>query len=71
MPTMNSRMSGVSPAVADLGLGAGDRLVMQVKDETEEQRRQRIREFQERELMGGSGSLATFSLFGGSGAGAS
>jgi hypothetical protein len=55
----------MSPAVESLGLG--DALSAQVKDETDEERKRRIKETQERSMMGPSGSLATLSLFGGSG----
>jgi anthranilate phosphoribosyltransferase len=61
LPSMNS------PAVNDLGLG--DMLSSQVKDETEEERKKRMREMQERQLMGPGGSLATMSLFGTGGMG--
>lgn len=54
-----------SPAVQSLGLG--DMLGQQVKDETDDERKKRMREVQERALMGPAGSPATVSLFGGSG----
>lgn len=55
--------TGLSPAVADLGLG--DMLGQQVAEETEEARKKRMAQMQERSLMGSGGSLATMSLFGG------
>lgn len=58
--------SGYSPAVESLGLG-GDALAQQVGDETEEERKKRIKQVQERALMGETGSLATLALFGGAG----
>lgn len=61
---MPPRSPGFSPAAQSLGL-AGDVLQTQVKDETDEERKKRMREMQQRELMGDTGSLAAFSLFGG------
>lgn len=58
-------LSSASPAVESLGLG--DMLGQQVKDETDAERKKRMREIQERSLMGPSGSPATLALFGGSG----
>lgn len=60
-----TRPPGYSPAAASLGLG-GDALSQQANDETEEERKKRIKQIQERGLMGGS--LATSMLFGGAGA---
>lgn len=54
-----------SAAVQDLGLGS--LLTDQVKDETDEARKKRLKDMQERELMGPGGSLASFSLLGTSG----
>jgi hypothetical protein len=56
----NSPSLGVA---ADLGFG------QQVKDETEEQRRKRMMDLQQKQLLGPSSSLASATLFGGSGAG--
>lgn len=55
---------GASPAVESLGLG--DMLGQQVKDETDAERKKRMREIQERSLMGPAGTPATLALFGGS-----
>lgn len=52
-------------------LGLGDMLSQQVRDETDEQRKKRMAEMQQRSLMGSAGSLATSMLFGrGAGTGA-
>lgn len=56
---------GLSPAVQNLGLG--DLLGQQAKDETEEERKRRLKQMQEQSLMGTAGSPATLALFGGSG----
>lgn len=62
---------GLTPSPAVQSLGLGDALKDQVQDETEEQRKKRMRESQERSLMGDTGSLATLYLFGtGNGPGA-
>lgn len=57
---------GSSPAVSALGLGGS--LSDQVKGETEEERKKRMKQMQEQSLMGTTGSPATMALFGGSGA---
>jgi hypothetical protein len=62
MPVPSAR-TGLSPAVADLGLG--DLLGQQVSDETEEARKKRMALMQERRMIGPAGSPATLSLFGG------
>jgi hypothetical protein len=49
-------------AVADLGLG--DALGSQVAGETEEQRKRRIAQMQQAQLLGPSGSMAVTSLLG-------
>lgn len=54
---------GLSPAVESLGLGSA--LSSQVKDETDDERKKRLREMQERSMMGDTGSAAAFSLLGG------
>lgn len=54
---------GLSPAVQSLGLG--DMLNSQVKDETEEERKKRMLQVQQQDLMGPAGSPATRALFGG------
>ncbi len=53
----------LSPASTDLGLGG--LLTDQVAGETEEQRKRRMLEEQQRKLMGPAGSPATLALFGG------
>lgn len=55
-------MPGLSPASADLGLG--DMLTDQVAGETEEARKKRMAQMQQRQMLGPSGSLAVTSLFG-------
>lgn len=55
-------MPGLSPASADLGLGG--QLSQQVAGETEEQRKKRLAELQQRQQLGPEGSLAVTSLFG-------
>jgi hypothetical protein len=52
----------MADAVNDLGLG--DMLNQQVAGETEEQRKKRMAEMQQRQAMGPAGSLAVTSLFG-------
>jgi hypothetical protein len=58
-----------SPAGTALGLGQipglGDALAGQVTDDTEELRRKKMLEAQQRQLLGPSGSAAANSLFGG------
>lgn len=49
-------------AVSDLGLG--DLLGQQVQDETEEQRKKRLAQMQQQQLLGPAGSLSVTSLFG-------
>lgn len=61
------KSAGLSPAVADLGLG--DLLGQQVKDETDEERKKRMKEMQDRQMSGPGGSPATQALFGGLGGG--
>lgn len=61
LPTKNT---GLSPAVADLGLGG--LLQQQVTGETEEERKKRLQQMQENQMMGPAGSPATLSLLGGS-----
>lgn len=64
MPLPSTGMStGVSPAVNDLGLGG--MLSDQVAGETEEQRKKRLQEMQQRAMMGPAGTPATMALFGG------
>lgn len=50
-------------AVDDLGLGS--MLADQVAGETDEQRKKRMAQMQDRKLMGPAGSPATMALFGG------
>lgn len=59
MPVPNSM---VGAAVSDLGLG--DLLQQQVAGETDELRKKRISEQQQKQAMGPSGSMAVTSLFG-------
>jgi RecA/RadA recombinase len=61
----STQMPGLSPAANDLGLG--DMLGQQVAGETEEQRKKRMLELQQRRQMGPTGSLAVTSLFGANG----
>lgn len=58
-----AKTSGLSPAVADLGLG--DMLGQQVAGETDEARKKRMQQMQDRAAMGPAGSPATMALFGG------
>lgn len=55
----------LSPAAVDLGLG--DMLGQQVAGETEEARKKRMLELQQKQQLGPAGSLAVTSLFGMSG----
>lgn len=59
LPTPSKGLS----AIDDLGLG--DMLGQQVSDETDEARKKRMAEMQQRSMMGSGGSLATLSLLGG------
>lgn len=52
-------------AVADLGLGAA--LGQQVAGETDEQRKKRMAQMQQQQMLGPSGSMAVTSLLGPSG----
>jgi hypothetical protein len=54
--------SNLSPAGADLGLG--DMLGQQVMGETDEQRKKRMAEMQQKQLLGPAGSMSVTSLFG-------
>lgn len=60
----NPMSTGVSPAVQSLGLGG--MLSDQVKAETDEERKKRMKQMQDQSLMGSAGSPATAALFGGS-----
>lgn len=51
-----------SAAATDLGLG--DQLAQQVQGETEEMRKKRMAEMQQKQMLGPAGSLAVTSLFG-------
>jgi hypothetical protein len=67
---MPMNFSGLSPAGAQLGLnnlGLGGQLQGQVADETDELRRKRMLEAQQRQLLGTGSSAAGASLFGGLG----
>lgn len=55
---------GLTPSPAVQSLGLGDALKNEVKDETDEVRKKRLRESQERSLMGPNGSLASLYLLG-------
>ncbi len=59
------KTSGLSPAGKDLGLGG--LLQDQVAGETDEERKKRMKQMQDRNMMG-PGSLAVQSLLGGMGA---
>jgi len=60
---MNAKNLGLSPAVADLGLG--DMLRTQLDDETEEQRRRRLQAQQAQKALTGAGmGGAAQALFG-------
>ena len=67
MPLSQPRTPSLGSAVADLGLG--DLLGQQVQGETEEMRKKRMLEMQQRGLMppGAMGSAASLALFGGMG----
>jgi hypothetical protein len=54
--------TGLSPASSDLGLGGT--LATQVAGETEEQRKKRMAELQQQQLLGPAGSMSVTSLFG-------
>ena len=49
-------------AAADLGLG--DMLGQQVQTETDEERKRRMQQIKEQQMMGPAGSMAVTSLFG-------
>jgi hypothetical protein len=53
---------GMSPASMDLGLGGG--LQQQVSGETEEERKRRMAQLQQAQMLGPSGSMAVTSLLG-------
>lgn len=65
MPTANN--PALSPAGAALGLG--DMLGQQVAGETEEARKKRMAELQQKQQLGPMGSMAVTSLFGMNGGG--
>jgi hypothetical protein len=68
LPQKSVGLPGMSTGVAVNDLGLGGMLREQVSSETEEQRKKRVKEMQDRSLMGSAGgSLATGMLFGGSG----
>lgn len=50
--------------VASSDLGLGDQLQAQVAGETEEQRKKRLAQMQQSQLLGPAGSMAVTSLFG-------
>ncbi len=54
--------SPFSSAASDLGLG--DQLGQQVADETEEMRKKRMLELQQKQQLGPAGSMSVTSLFG-------
>lgn len=60
-------MVGIPGAASDLGLGG--QLNQQVQDETEAERKKRMAQLQQRQMLGPAGSLAVTSLFGGAAGG--
>lgn len=58
--------SASGSAASDLGLG--DQLSAQVAGETDEQRKKRLAQMQQAQLLGPAGSMAVASLFGAKGA---
>ena len=58
-----TKSPGLSPAAGDLGLG--DMLGQQVAGETAEERKKRMLEMQQRQMMGSAGSPAATMLLGG------
>lgn len=57
-------LPGFSPGGAAGDLGLGDMLGQQVKDETDEERKKRMAQMQQQQLLGPAGSMAVTSLFG-------
>lgn len=55
---------------ASMALGLGDQLAQQVAGETEEMRKKRMAELQQKQMLGPTGSMAVTSLFGGMNGGA-
>lgn len=53
-----------------MALGLGDQLAQQVAGETEEMRKKRMAELQQKQMLGPTGSMAVTSLFGGMNGGA-
>lgn len=51
-------------SAASEALGLGDVLAEQVADETEDQRKKRMAQLQQKQALGPSGSLSVTSLFG-------
>jgi len=62
-PSPNPMQANSYPSAAD-ALGLGDQLGQQVAGETDEIRRKRMLEAQQKQLMGPAGSMAVTSLFG-------
>ncbi len=62
-----AKLPTLSPVMSDLGLG--DMLGQQVAGETEEQRKKRMAEMQQKQLLGPQGSMAVTSLLGSRGYG--
>jgi len=58
-------MGGMMDAVGSLGLGG--KLGQQVAGETEEQRKRRMQQLQQAQLLGPAGSMAVTSLLGANG----
>ena len=58
-------MTALGPAASDLGMG--DALRSQVKDETDEERKKRMREAQQRALMGPAAQMLGIGGLGGAG----
>lgn len=62
MAVADMALPGLGGAADDLGLG-GD-LQAQVTNETEEQRKKRMAQIQQQQMLGASGSMAVTSLLG-------
>lgn len=56
--------------MASTDLGLGDQLAGQVAGETDEERKKRLAQMKQMQLLGPAGSMAVASLFGARGAGA-
>lgn len=67
MPLPKPNPGGAMTGFVAQDLGLGGMLQDQVAGETEEQRKKRMQELQDRQRMGPAGSPATLALFGGMG----